>query len=149
MSTVKELTGDAIAAADGDIGHLEAIYFDDRKWDVRHLVVNATGGISALKVLVSPAAVERAGSSRTALRVALTREQVMHSPPVDRDMPVARQYEEAGQREAVADIREAERQASRSHLRSSEEVIGYSVHGPDGLLGHVDDLVVDDAGSAR
>jgi hypothetical protein len=33
------------------------------------------------------------------------------------------------------------------HLRSGEEVIGYAIAAKDGDIGHVDDLVIDDAGS--
>lgn len=46
-------------------------------------------------------------------------------------------------RERTQDLREAEQQARQSHLRSSEEVIGYRIVASDGAIGHVEDFVVD------
>lgn len=40
-------------------------------------------------------------------------------------------------------MKEAERRAEQSHVRSSSEVIGNNIEAVDGPLGHVVDLVVD------
>jgi len=119
-------------------------------------------------VLISPASIDRAKSTEDAICVDLSREQVEHSPDVDTDKPVSRRYEEAHARyygyayywaaggmpiaippgpvdeKAAQELKEAERKAAESHLRSSGEVIGYAIAANDGDIGHVEDLLVDD-----
>lgn len=48
-----------------------------------------------------------------------------------------------GARERTQYLRDAEQQARQSHLRSSEEVIGYRIVATDGPIGHVEDFLVD------
>ena len=167
LHNVSDLRGDKIAARDGEIGKLDQVYFDDDDWHVRYLVVDTGGWLSGRKVLVSPASIDRSKSSDHALAVGLTREQVEHSPGIDADKPVGRQYEEAHARyygyplywvtpeagvmpppdpggKLARQLKEAERKAAESHLRSSGEVIGYSIHAADGRIGHVEDLRIDD-----
>lgn len=153
LHKMKTLMGAPVAASDGEIGEVEGVFFDDRQWTVRHLVLKTGGGLSGRKVLIAPEAL-RSAAGGTTLGVALTRHEVMRRPGVDSDMPVSGQYEEASagfyghspdaEKSSVGELRDAERQASRSHLRDSTEVIGYSVHGADGRIGHLDDLVLDD-----
>ena len=38
---VHELIGMSIGASDGLIGHVKDVYFDDRRWVVRYLVVDS------------------------------------------------------------------------------------------------------------
>jgi sporulation protein YlmC with PRC-barrel domain len=167
LHKVTELRGDKIAAKDGEIGRVEQVYFDDESWRVRYFVVNTGGWLSRRKVLISPAFVDRSKSSEEALTVGLTRDQVQQSPEVDADKPVDRQYEEAYARyygiplywappgeaglstvqrsaERARKLEEAKSKASESHLRSSDEVIGYSIQASDGKIGHVEDLRIDD-----
>jgi uncharacterized protein YrrD len=144
-----ELVGDTIAATDGVIGKIDEVYFDDRAWRVRYLVVDTGGWLEGRKVLLSPESIDRARSSEAAVAVALSREQVEHSPGADSDMPVSRQYEEAlaryyGHPLYWAPPEPFERKATQSSLRSSDEVIGYSIQAADGPIGHVEDLVMDD-----
>src|SRR5690606_23430675 len=111
---------------------------------------NTGGGLTGRKVLLSPAAVDRDHSSETSMAVLLTCDEVARSPGADSDMPQERRYEEAATRynegiENAAALKSAEREAARSHLRSSDEVLGYAVQGVNGLIGHVDDLLLDDA----
>jgi sporulation protein YlmC with PRC-barrel domain len=167
LHNVKDLHGDKIAASDGEIGKVDQVYFDDEDWRVRYFVVDTGGWLSGRKVLISPVSIDRSKSSDNAIAVALSRDQVEHSPSVDADKPVDRQYEEAYARyygyslywappemaamttversgKAERQLKKAERKASESHLRSSDEVIGYSIHAADGRIGHVEDIRVDD-----
>jgi sporulation protein YlmC with PRC-barrel domain len=47
--------------------------------------------------------------------------------------------------ERRGELKDAEQQARTSHLRSSSEVIGYRIVATDGPLGHVEDILIDDA----
>lgn len=163
----EELAGDKIAATDGEIGRIDEVYFDDQAWRVRYLVVDTGGWLGGRKVLISPLSIDRARSGEDAIAVGLSREQVEHSPGIDADKPVSRQYEEAYVRyyghplywappeafvvggplpgpEEARELKAAERQAAQSHLRASSEVIGYFIHAADGAVGHVEDLLIDD-----
>ena len=86
-----DLYGFDIEAEDGDAGDLIGLYFDDKAWTVRYLVVDTGGWLGGRKVLLSPLAVAETRWEENALRVALTRSQVEHSPDIDLDKPVSRQ----------------------------------------------------------
>src|SRR5919201_4611235 len=167
LHRTKQLVGDRIEATDGEIGKVDQLYFDDEHWGMRYLVVNTGNWLRGRKVLISPASIDRSRSTEAAIRVNLSRKQVEQSPDVDTEKPVSRQYEEiyakyygfplywapaeaaaapAAARAAETDrkLQAAERKTTESHLRSSDEVIGYSIQAPDGVIGHVEDLLVDD-----
>lgn len=170
---LKDLRGDAIVARDGRIGSLDDVYFDDRQWGVRYLVVDTGGWLPGRQVLISPHSVQRGAHGRDAIPVDLTREQVENSPGLETDQPVSLQFEEAHARyygyaqflaaagatgavmplppSAARDadrgkLERAEQAARESHLRSSREIAGYGIEAADGALGHVEDFVVDEDG---
>jgi sporulation protein YlmC with PRC-barrel domain len=125
LHRVKALKGDPIIAEDGDVGSVEDLYFDARRWGVSFLVV-ATGpwGIGR-KVMISPSSVER-NSPGARMRVLMTREQLQKNPQVQQKPDVG-----ANDPDAL-------------HLLSSTELVGYSLEAPDGEIGHVEDFLVDD-----
>lgn len=148
-ASVKALMGDAIAATDGQLGRVDELLFDDQAWHVSYLIVDAYAPLSGRKVLVSTDAVDRQRTSESAVAVRLTCAEVARAPSADTQMPVSRLYEEAAARYYRGTDRnlvDTERKAEQTHLRSSRELIGYSVHGPDGRLGHVDDLLLEEGG---
>lgn len=118
LHKVKDLQGDSILAADGELGSVDDLYFDDEDWDIRYLVVNARRWIPGRKVLVSPIAIDRDQPLTLGgdIHVELTREQISRCPAP----------------------------ASDRNLRSSAEVIGCGIEARDGMVGQVADLVVDD-----
>ena len=87
------LNGLSIAAADGDIGGIKDLYFDDLSWTVRYLVVDTGAWLPGRRVLISPMSVR--GPVADKVTVDLTQAQVRKSPPVETDKPVDRQQEEA------------------------------------------------------
>jgi hypothetical protein len=160
----------ALAASDGEIGKVKELYFDDQSWTARYLVVDTGGWLSDRKVLIPPHSLGVIDNEHQLIAVHLTREQVEKSPPIETAKPVSRQYEEewhayygypgywlAPDTWAVGAIPpsivappvppgESEKEFGDPHLRSTGEVIGYSIRAHDGDIGHVDDFVVDDAG---
>jgi sporulation protein YlmC with PRC-barrel domain len=172
LHQARNLQGDAIVAKDGPIGELKDLYFDDERWAVRYLVVDTGRWLPGRKLLLSPACVDSHASTEDEIKVALTREQVEHAPGIEADKPVSRQYEEAHARyygypeywaaagmagvgpipppaaetgpQAERALKEAERKAEQSHLRSTAEVMGYAIEAADGTAGRIDDFMVDD-----
>ena len=175
LRSMNALTGFTIGATDGDIGQIEAFYFDDLSFTVRHLVVDTGGWLGGRKVLISPRALGRIDWDGSRVNASLTKAQVENSPSIDTDQPVSRQKEIEYHRyygyptywagpylwggyplpvmgpDAVMDL-EAERrwdwttkERGDPHLRSSAVVIGYYIAATDGEIGHVEDFLVDEA----
>lgn len=168
---LRDLEGFRLKAADGEIGHVTDLYFEDDEWVVRYLVVATSGWLVGKKVLISPNAVQEVFWGDECIKVDLTTEQVRHSPDIDTDRPISRQqeaeyhlyynfppywggvalwgrYDQPGG-EATADESEAAQQDRDygakwdSHLRSAKEVRGYRVVAIDGEVGHLDNFLVE------
>jgi hypothetical protein len=175
LRTASNLKGVTIEAMDGDIGSVQDLYFDDRAWTVRYLVVDTGTWLPGRQVLVSPFAF-RVVPAASRLRTSLTKEQVRESPSIDTDRPVDRQHEIAfaqyygypyywvgpyrwgdlaypalplpvaePRAQVEQEMLARERGGADPNLRSARDVIGYYIHATDGDLGHVEDFLVDDA----
>lgn len=166
LRSIKNLTGTAIHAQDGEIGKVHAFYFDDRKWAVRYLVVDTGKWLPGRKVLIAPAALGQPDWQARVFPVNLTKEQIRNSPDIDTDKPVSRQreaelrkyydwapywgvgygigptpgqYVEADRGSVAVESTEGD-----THLRSTAEVRSYRIHATDGEIGHVEDFIVSD-----
>jgi uncharacterized protein YrrD len=95
LRNLKDLRGYAIRATDGVIGEVDDLYFDDEDWAIRYLVVDTGGWLPGRKVLISPVAIGHPDWMARLLPVSLTKTQVEHSPDIDTQRPVSRQYEAA------------------------------------------------------
>jgi hypothetical protein len=167
LRSSKSLVGFTISASDGDVGRVDALYFDDQHWIVRYFVVDTGSWLAGRRVLVSPVCVRRPDWERRRLPVGLTQAQVQASPDVDTGQPISRQFEIAFAQyygvpyywpspsmsaTAHAPDRIAQevgahleqREEEDQHLRSTEEVRGYYLRATDGGLGHVEDFLVED-----
>jgi uncharacterized protein YrrD len=82
----------SVRATDGAIGRVTDAYFDDEEWAVRYLVVD-TGMWLGWHVLVSPHSITAMDWDGGTIDVALTRDQVEHSPRADLQHPLSRLYE--------------------------------------------------------
>jgi sporulation protein YlmC with PRC-barrel domain len=94
LHNLKKLENYKISATDGEIGKVQDFYFDDDKWAVRYLVVEAGTWLESRKVLISPISLLKPDFLEHTLAVSLNKEQVKNSPNIDTDKPVSRQNEE-------------------------------------------------------
>ena len=115
MNNASLVIGKAIGAADGEIGSVDDLYFDDQTWSVRYLVVDTGKWLPGRRVVLTPESIVKPWHHEAAVKVRLTKEQIEATPDVD----------PAG-------------------LRSANELAGYHVNGRDGEVGHVQDLLLDD-----
>lgn len=90
---VKDITGFAIGATDGEIGKVTDLYFDDKSWTVRYFVVETGGWLFGRKVLISPQAITGSSWDEKVFYVNLSKEQVKSSPDIDTSKPISRQQE--------------------------------------------------------
>jgi sporulation protein YlmC with PRC-barrel domain len=135
ISDLKRFT---VATTEGIIGSVGDVYFDDRSWSVRYLVVNANTWLPGRRVLIAPSAVR--SSEPPTLHVALSKEQVAASRDVN-----TRGVPGSSTREGVkpANLARA-RENGDAYLQTATTVMGYAIRTEDGEIGHVEDLLVDD-----
>ncbi len=93
LHRLEDLDGFAIHTADGDIGETAELYFDDKQWVIRYLVVETGSWLFSKKVLLSPMSITEIHTEAKMLNVSITKEQVKNSPDIDTEKPVSRQYE--------------------------------------------------------
>lgn len=112
VSDLKHLT---LAAVDGSLGSVSDLYFDDRSWAGRYLVVEAGTRLPSGRVFVATDSVQSSDSST--LRIALNKKQVHLGSEVN---------------------------PGDTHLQPVTSMMGYAMQAEDGEIGHVKDVLVDD-----
>ncbi len=93
IRSAKDTLGYTIHATDGEIGKVRDLFFDDKQWTIRYLVVDTGAWLSGRTVLISPASVTAADWEGRAVRVMLTREQVKNGPDINTELPISRRVE--------------------------------------------------------
>ena len=170
LQNIKSIYGYKLAALDGDIGHVQDFYFDDKAWTVRYLVVDTGSWLRGRQVLLTPHTFGHLDREGKALSINLTQKRIENSPSIELHKPVSRQYEIEYYRyygwpaywNAPAidgfggfpvvlapskDQIEAQRlhpHRADKHLRSTLAVTGYAIHATDGEIGAVSGFIVDD-----
>jgi uncharacterized protein YrrD len=173
LRSINELRGYAISAVDGDLGTVKDVYFDDRFWLIRYLVVSTGPWLVGRKVLLSPVSITDVAWDSNTISVRLTKEQVRRSPGIETDEPVSRQMERelvryyewpaywapheglppgalpltSVQKEDVPSLKTGTQTLQPKgdpHLYSVHDVTGYHIQATDDRIGHVDDFIVDD-----
>jgi len=84
-----EVTGYAVRATDGEVGHVEDFLFDDRSWSIRLIVIDPRHWWPGRHVLISPQRIAQVRWSDHAIAVNLTRDEVENSPRYDAMNPPA------------------------------------------------------------
>jgi hypothetical protein len=158
---LKEIKGYKIRATDGDLGHVHDFYFDDTSWRLRFIVVDTGGWLFGRKVLIAPPALGSPDGTEKVIPARLTQEQVRNSPDVSTELPVSKQsvatvfdyYGWPGYWEPafmpgspIPVSTPPEEGHGDPHLRSYNDVKGYSIEAADGDIGHAEDVVIDDEG---
>lgn len=170
LKKVKTFKGYRLHGLDGNVGTVKEFYFDDHHWTIRYLVADTGSWLADRQVLVSPYALGAVNAAERSISVALTRKQIEDSPPLNSDKPVSRQFEEAYYgyfgwplywrgpylwganpyphtvrgREELRESALDEKASWDANLRSTHDVDGLAIEAPDGAIGHVDDLIIDD-----
>jgi sporulation protein YlmC with PRC-barrel domain len=93
LRSVRDVTGYAIVAVDGDIGHVQDFVIDSRTWAIRLLIVDTSHWWSGRKVLLSPDWIRDIRWADRTVDVDLSREAIRHSPPWDKRAPIDEQFE--------------------------------------------------------
>jgi len=167
LHKAKTLTGYQLDSRDGEMGRVEEFYFDDQRWVVRYLVVDTGSWLTGRRVLLSPYGLGAVSDVKHQISVNLSKKQIEGSPAMASHKPVSRQLHEIysgyygwpmywggpymwGDRPTlIRDTKEWKDHArveggADPHLRNTAEVTGYTIEATDGVIGHVEDFVIDD-----
>ena len=165
------IKGYKLAATDGEFGRVKDFLFDEEHWTVRYLVADTGRWIPKRKVLVSPVSLAAPDWDAGSFPVNLTKEEVKQQPDLDEDAPVSRRHEqkwyetygypyyytagygfawgygvtppallEVAQNEA--DSEEVRHIDEETCLRSLEEIRGYHLEAVDGVVGKIEDMIM-------
>ncbi|MCL4176961.1 MAG: PRC-barrel domain containing protein [Verrucomicrobia bacterium] len=93
LRSTDAVSGYAIQALDGDLGHVEDFIIDDETWAIRYLVVATRNWWPGKKVLVSPQWIQRVSWSESKVFVNLSREAIKQSPEYTAESLITRDYE--------------------------------------------------------
>ena len=149
LRSTKALEGARIRAIDGDIGHVEQFYFDDRNWRINYVVTNIGNWLHGKQVLMSPEVINSIeGDDEPVINVALTKEQVRQSLDAQTHRPVSLQqphdyYLYLGLPHYL-NVAVSPDPDSDAHLRSTKIVARYHIMAVDGEIGHLDGFLIDD-----
>jgi hypothetical protein len=174
LRSAKDITGSYnLQAQDGEIGKVKDFLFNDLLWTIRYLVADTGGWLDERLVLISPFALGEPDWGLNKIPVQMSREKIEDSPPIEKDKPVSRQNESElnnyyawpvyftygvdathyAEMQLMAErIKMAEKEQMESeneseddpHLRSMDEVTGYSIEATDKSIGHVEDFILED-----
>jgi hypothetical protein len=168
LNCLNRIRGYDIQAHDGEIGHIQDFYFDDRAWAVRYIVADTGHWLPGRQVLLSPESLDSIDNENERVTFSLTKQQIEDSPSIEADAPVSRQMEsrlvhyygwpmywtsmaypavgyvpvtseETAEQHVRSDVRDDAQIGPK--LRSLDEVSRYAIHTMDDTFGHLEDLL--------
>lgn len=126
LRTLKHLRKSMIQTIDEEnIGEIKDFYFDDQEWAIRYLVVDIGTWINEKLVFISPVEIDEFSLGGFTIKTNLTKVQIEQGPLEENHKPLERPF-------------------VKGHLRSFNDVIGYSIHAADKQFGHIEDMVMND-----
>ena len=87
------VTGYAIQAVDGEIGHVDDFIVDDETWEIRYLVVDTGNWWPGKRILISPLWIKRISWNEANVYVDLSRTTIKQSPEYREGAALNRKYE--------------------------------------------------------
>jgi hypothetical protein len=94
LRSFNEIKGYHVQATDGDIGHIDDMYFDDEDWVIRYAVVDTRNWLPGRKVIIASDWIDRINWVESRVHVDLTRHSVKNSPEFDDSSAITRTYED-------------------------------------------------------
>ncbi|MFT6903132.1 MAG: hypothetical protein ACJAXS_003354 [Colwellia sp.] len=169
LINLKTLSGSSIHTLEGDIGQIKDIYFDDRHWTIRFLVVDIQPWVPlSTKTLISPISLLEFNAKEHRLNVSISKEKVKNSPQVKEHETVSREFEKSyfdcyaygyywvgprawgeyaypmalnTQNIAQIDNQQNDKAKTSNHLRSANEIMHYGIDALDDKKGYIKDLI--------
>ena len=93
LRSTNEVTGYAIAATDGHLGHVEDFIFDDESWRICYLAVDTRTWWPGKKALLPLECVNHVSWHERTVSVKLMRDQVRNGPEWNSHQPISKAFE--------------------------------------------------------
>lgn len=160
-----ELIGTLVVAADGELGKVKDIYFEDKEWGVQYLVVDTGSWPFSQSVIISPLDTALHLSEQKALRSALNKAELKRISEGEDPRPITKPdtsllyshrawpafgragngYPTLGMVKAGAGLANVAEFSveERRHVLSFKPIVNYEVCNSIGLLGLLKDLILD------
>lgn len=81
-------------ATDGELGKIKDLYFDDKKWALRYVVVDTRKWLPGRKVVLSPAGIKEINVGDQLVYMDNDKESIRNSPTIEEEAPVSLQKEQ-------------------------------------------------------
>jgi hypothetical protein len=171
LINLEALVGSTIHAVDGDVGQVNDVYFDDRYWTIRFLVVDIQPWVPlSSKTLISPISLLEFNTIDQLLNVSISKDKIKNSPQIEEHETVSREFEKtyfdyyaygyywvgagawgeyaypmalANQDRLPEDNEPSEEIKKTNHLRSTNEITHYAIGALDGNKGYIKDYICD------
>jgi uncharacterized protein YrrD len=93
LHSSQEVTGYHVSAKDDDIGRVHDYIIDDVNWSMRYFVVDASGWLPNLKILLATEWIDSISWDESRVYVNLPKDVIANGPPYDPAVPITREYE--------------------------------------------------------
>jgi uncharacterized protein YrrD len=167
MIPASDLSVFKVQAEDGQAGAIKDVLFDDRRWKVRHFVVETGGLLSKHKVMVDPTETLSLDAENKMLPVQLTKDEVKRHPDIESDPPRSHEFNKkrgpdamrsSGGGSVIGTVPDSTLMNAAGsapaysmsdvdtdpHLRSTGDVIDYGLSAGGESIGKITDFLVDE-----
>jgi hypothetical protein len=135
---IKALRGLKARATDGLFGKVSDVWFDDRAWKVRYVVLEIARWLPSRRVLVPADLVDAPDNVGSVLPIRLTKDQIAHLPEAnERELPNAPAPISTNMFPVPLD------NGADKHLVGARELLGYGLCAESNPVGHVEDIFID------
>jgi uncharacterized protein YrrD len=93
LRSTHDVTGHAVQAKDGEIGHVDDFIIDDVTWTIRYLSVDTQNWLPGKKVLISPRWIEKVSWSQSKVFFNLLKETIQRTPEYTDETLITRDFE--------------------------------------------------------
>jgi hypothetical protein len=93
LRSIQDLSECSVSCPDGDLGKVDQIYFDVRRWRVRYLVIDTSAWGYGQKIWVPPCCIHQVDFNSKVVRLNLVQQKMLASPAIDMQEPISRLQE--------------------------------------------------------
>lgn len=158
----------SVITTDGTKGKIKDFLFDEDTWIVRYMEADFGSFFKDKRILIPGVKFMEPGWNKQLFPVQLTKEEIGNSPSPEADQPVSKRFEQQlGKyynymwpwsysvapgaigsypvRPFTIPEKTVTEEQVDTNLRSLKEVTGYDIHAFDGNIGHLEDLITEEA----
>lgn len=165
LRSIETIYGCPLLGLDGEIGRMEQFFFDEAQWRIRYFVVRTGGWLRGKRILIPAIAVRDVDWKACSARVSIRKKDLQEAGPLEAPnypgQPVSREAEIRffnqfrwpyywtgagfmGVETSVLGGPFPSGLPDSARFHSTRTILGYSIETEDQMIGHVEDLIVDE-----